>query len=83
MAGENDLFTRMDSTNKSYLRTKSSAPKHDSGLGPRIVKLPEGAVPDYVKLTPYQEFCWRTIRITSYNVCYTKLLRPTLSTRRS
>jgi len=61
MAENSDLFTRMDSTNKSYLRTKSAAPKHDAELGPRIVKLPEGAVPDYVKLTPYQEFCWRTM----------------------
>jgi len=61
MAGESNLFTRIDSTNKSYLRTKSSAPKHDSELGPRVIKLPEGAVPDYVKLTPYQEFSWRTL----------------------
>jgi len=61
MAGESNLFTRMDSTNKSYLRTKSTAPKHDSELGPRVIKLPEGAVPDYVKLTAYQEFCWRTL----------------------
>jgi flagellar protein FlaJ len=61
MAGESNLFTRIDSTNKSYLRTKSAAPKHDSELGPRVIKLPEGAVPDYVKLTPYQEFSWRTL----------------------
>jgi flagellar protein FlaJ len=25
------------------------------------VKLPQGAVPDYIKLTKYQEFCWRTL----------------------
>ena len=61
MAGETDLFTRIDSTKKSYLRTKSAAPKHSTDAGPRVVKLPEGVVPDYVKLTPYQEFCWRTI----------------------
>lgn len=59
MVGERDLFTRIDSSKKSYLRTKSTATKHDVALGPRIIKLPEGAVPDYVKLTPYQEFCWR------------------------
>ena len=61
MAGETDLFTRMDSTKKSYLRTKSAAPKHSKDAGPRVVKLPEGVVPDYVKLSLYQEFCWRTI----------------------
>ena len=61
MAGEGDLFTRIDSTKKSYLRTKSLVPQHDIELGPRIIKLPDGVVPDYVKLTPYQEFCWRTI----------------------
>ena len=59
MTGESDLFTRIDSSKKSYLRTKSLAPKHDVALGPRIIKLPEGVVPEYVKLTPYQEFCWR------------------------
>lgn len=69
MAGESNLFTRMDSTNKSYLRTKSAAPKHDSELGPRVIKLPEGAVPDYVKLTAYQEFCWRTLERPSPPAC--------------
>jgi archaeal flagellar protein FlaJ len=59
--GDSNLFTRMDSTKKSYLRTKSAAPKHEVEAGPRLVKLPEGVVPDYVKLTPYQELCWRTI----------------------
>lgn len=61
MAQESDLFTRIDSTKKSYLKTKSTAPKHTAEVGPRIIKLPEGVVPDFVKLTPYQEFCWRTI----------------------
>lgn len=61
MASESDLFTRMDATKRSYLRTKRASPTHDTQAGPRIVKLPEGAVPDYVKLSPYQEFCWRTM----------------------
>jgi archaeal flagellar protein FlaJ len=61
MTGEGELFSRIDTTKKSYLRTKSTAPTHDADLGPRIIKLPEGVVPDFVKLTPYQEFCWRTM----------------------
>jgi flagellar protein FlaJ len=35
--------------------------EHKKELGPRVIKLPQGVVPDYVKLTKYQEFCWRTI----------------------
>ncbi len=61
MAGESDLFSRMESSNKSYLRTKSVAPNHNVEAGPRIIKLPEGVVPDYVELTAYHEFCWRTM----------------------
>jgi flagellar protein FlaJ len=61
MAGESDLFTRIDSTKRSYLRTKSATPAHSKEVGARVIKLPEGSVPEYVKLTPYQEFCWRTI----------------------
>ena len=29
--------------------------------GPHLIKLPEGALPDYIALTPYQMFCWRTM----------------------
>ena len=50
----------METSKKSYLKTKTSESAM-AQLGPHLVKLPEGAVPDYVKLTPYQEFSWRTV----------------------
>ncbi|MDD1743737.1 MAG: hypothetical protein LUO85_03835, partial [Methanomassiliicoccales archaeon] len=54
-----DIFARMESSKKGYLNTKTS--DEAEKFGPHLVMLPDGAVPDYVKLTKYQEFCWRTI----------------------
>ncbi|UCE46046.1 MAG: type II secretion system F family protein [Methanobacteriota archaeon] len=28
-------------------------------MGPHMVRMAKGALPDYIKLTPYQDFCWR------------------------
>ncbi|MCU0861214.1 MAG: type II secretion system F family protein [Methanomassiliicoccales archaeon] len=55
-----DIFARLESSKKQYMKTKTSEAELAS-LGPHLVKLPEGAVPDYVKLTKYQQFCWRTM----------------------
>ncbi len=53
-----DLFKRVDSAKQAqYLKTKVS--QAGEVLGPHIVKMPKGAIPDYIKLTPYQDFCWR------------------------
>ncbi len=54
-----DIFARMESSKKGYLNTKTS--EEASKFGPHLVMLPDGAVPDYVKLTKYQEFSWRTV----------------------
>jgi len=50
----------MESSKKGYLKTQTSEDA-TAQMGPHTVMLPKGAVPDYVKLTKYQEFCWRTI----------------------
>jgi len=55
-----DLFSKVDSGKSTYMKTKKIG-EHKKELGPRVVRLPHGVVPDYVKLTKYQEFCWRTI----------------------
>jgi len=56
-----DIFSRLESSKKEYLNTKDvGGPKADES-GPRLVKLPKGAIPDYVKLSPYQKFCWKTM----------------------
>ncbi len=55
-----DIFARMESTKTEYLKTKR-AEKGGVEYGPHQIRLPAGAAPDYVKLTKYQEFCWRIL----------------------
>ncbi|MDD1765231.1 MAG: type II secretion system F family protein [Methanomassiliicoccales archaeon] len=55
-----DIFARLEASKKSYTKTKGAEERPDV-VGPHVVKLPQGAVPDYIKLTKYQEFCWRTL----------------------
>ena len=43
---------------RGWARTKRFRPGEEVVLGPHLVKLPKGAKPEYIKLTPYQEFCW-------------------------
>ncbi len=56
-----DVFSRLDpSKTKTYSKTKRSedAPEHEH---PRLIKLQKGLKPDYIKLTPYQAFCWKVL----------------------
>ncbi len=46
-----------------YLKTKITAPGQK--LGPHGVKLSKGAIPDYIRLSPYQDFCWRIMGETA------------------
>jgi flagellar protein FlaJ len=46
-------------TKGRHLKTKRSG--EERKMGPHLIRLPKGAVPDYIKLTPYQEMCWRTM----------------------
>lgn len=55
----NDMFARFETDRKDYLKTKRTEEARE--WGPHLIRLPEGVVPDYIELTPYQEFCWRTL----------------------
>ncbi len=56
-----DIFARMESSKKG-LPEHQEDPRSARRSSAHIWSmLPDGAVPDYVKLTKYQEFCWRTI----------------------
>jgi len=55
-----DLFARMESTKTEYIKTKRAEEKAVD-VGPHQIRLPAGAVPDYIKLTKYQEFSWRIL----------------------
>jgi flagellar protein FlaJ len=54
-----DIFARLETSKKQYM--KSGSQDEASRMGPHLVRLSEGAVPEYVKLTSYQQFCWRTM----------------------
>jgi flagellar protein FlaJ len=54
-----DIFARLETSKKQYMKTGAS--DEASRMGPHLVRLSEGAVPEYVKLTKYQQFCWRTM----------------------
>jgi hypothetical protein len=53
-----DIFARLDTSKKQYMKTRS---EEAAKMGPHLVKLTQGSVPEYVKLTKYQEFCWRVM----------------------
>lgn len=55
-----DVFKKLESK-RAYIKTKKFRPEEIAEPGPHIVRLPKGAKPTYVELTPYQEFCWRVI----------------------
>ncbi len=57
---ESNLFSRFESVKSSFLGTKTVKSKRVIE-GPHPVRLPAGTVPDYVKLSSYQQFCWRTM----------------------
>ena len=52
-----DPFKTVEGKRGQYLSTRLA---HDrEKMGPHLVRMTKGALPDYIKLTPYQDFCWR------------------------
>lgn len=51
-----DVFKRVEVKKSDYIRTMGA---HKEDIGPHGVRLAKGAIPDYVKLTPFQDFSWR------------------------
>ncbi|MBI0584598.1 MAG: type II secretion system F family protein [Methanomassiliicoccus sp.] len=57
-----DSFTKFDSKkNKNYTKTMRTTEQQAEKRGPRLIRLQDGALPDYIALTPYQMFCWRVM----------------------
>jgi flagellar protein FlaJ len=52
-----DAFEKLE-TKKAYVKTKRFRPEEVGYRGPHQIKLAKGSRPAYIKLTPYQEFCW-------------------------
>jgi len=57
LAHETQASFQQLETKGRHLKTKRSI--EERKMGPHLVRLPKGAVPDYIKLTPYQEMSWR------------------------
>ncbi|MFQ6127841.1 MAG: type II secretion system F family protein [Thermoplasmata archaeon] len=53
-----DAFEKLEAR-KAYVRTKRFRPEEVGFRGPHQIRLAKGSRPEYIKLTPYQEFCWR------------------------
>lgn len=54
-----DSFKRVEVKKSEYLKTKMSQP--GATLGPHAIRLEKGAVPKYIKLSPFQDLAWRTM----------------------
>ncbi len=52
-----DPFKSVEVKKDQYLRTKLA--QRGEQMGPHLVRLPKGALPDYIKLTPFQDFSWK------------------------
>lgn len=57
-----DTFEKLTFKKDKFLATKrAKASDRIETYGPHLVRLPKEAVPDYLVLTPYQQFCWKTL----------------------
>jgi flagellar protein FlaJ len=54
-----DDFKRVEVKKTQYLKTKIA--QQGEALGPHTVKLVKGSVPDYIKLSSFQDLSWRTM----------------------
>jgi archaeal flagellar protein FlaJ len=58
MSDDRDLFKKIDSTKQLYIKTHSPEEMKEKEI-PHIVRLPVGAAPEYIVLTPFQQIAWR------------------------
>ena len=52
-----DPFKSVEVKKEEYLRTRTAY--EGQRMGPHLVRMSKGALPEYIKLTPYQDFSWR------------------------
>ena len=51
-------FKRLEVKKKQYADTKIA--QAGETIGAHVIRLPKGAVPDYIKFSPFQDLSWRT-----------------------
>jgi flagellar protein FlaJ len=54
-----DAFRSLDSSKGGMVTTTKGEDEYHEDFGPHLIKLPKGAAVAGIKLTPYQQFCWR------------------------
>ncbi len=54
-----DVFKKVEVKPSQYLKTTITG--SGERLGPHAVRLTKGAVPEYIKLSPFQDLAWRTM----------------------
>lgn len=54
-----DVFKKVEVKPSQYLKTKITM--GEGTIGPHGVRLVKGAVPEYIKLSPFQDLSWRTM----------------------
>ncbi|UCE73355.1 MAG: type II secretion system F family protein [Methanomassiliicoccales archaeon] len=56
-----DSFKALETSKRGMVVTKKHEEDYIEEFGPHLIKLPKGAAVQQIKLTPYQQFCWRTM----------------------
>ncbi len=56
-----DAFKSLDSSKGGMVKTTKGEDEYAEDFGPHLIKLPKGAAVVGIKLTPYQQFCWRAM----------------------
>lgn len=56
-----DAFSALETSKRRMVVTKKHEEAYIEDFGPHLVKLPKGAAVHQIKLTPYKQFCWRTM----------------------
>ncbi len=59
MVEVSDMFQTIETKKGQYLKTGGAQDVDE--IGPHQVRLAKGALPEYIKFTPYQDMCWRVM----------------------
>ncbi|MFO8108964.1 MAG: type II secretion system F family protein [Thermoplasmata archaeon] len=62
MVEVDNAFDKLKFKKDKFIATKRARPSDRiETYGPHLVRLPKSAVPSYLNLSPYKQFCWRVI----------------------
>jgi flagellar protein FlaJ len=56
-----DAFKSLEASKRGMIATQKHDDDYLEDFGPHLIKLPKGAAVSEIKLTSYQQFCWKTM----------------------